>query len=584
MLKVFTPVPRFRERLLEELPDSLDRAIFSLLLVCLVLSLVKLLLVVPVHFQDESLRAFLSFSIFICILFCYVLFKKPKYLALMAKLGIIGMTIYVLVPLFFSADQLTFIGIQHMFIIIMMAFYCLNRRWGLVFSGLFFMVGLFYLLGVDRGQFTAYMVPQSYPFGIALSLILLNFIQIAYIHFLYNKALIQTVTESRALNVKLNKLVRTKSEFLSTMSHELRTPLNSLLGMAYLLADGEDQYKTKNLETLRFSAENLLTMINDILDYSKLSSDDAHLAAISFSVSNTVEQVTRGLQRHADEKSLRLSLQVQKEVRQTHFMGDPTRLTQILYNLIGNAIKFTSEGSVEVQVTLSKLEMDKAEVYFRIRDTGIGIDPAKLERIFEPFSQASNEINRTYGGTGLGLAIVRSLVNLHQGSLSLDSQPGRGTTCHLRIPYEIVGTDLSYNKRTNPESEIIYKRDYAHLRVLLAEDNPMSVLFMKQLLSKWGITPKVATDGEEVLRLIQEHECFDIILMDIRMPTLTGVEATEIIRSNEKTTGRHTYIIALTASVSGHTMDQWEKLGFDDYLSKPFWPNDLLEKIEQSFR
>lgn len=584
MFKVFTPVPRFRERLLEELPDSLDRVIFSLLLVCLVLSLVKLLLVVPVHFQDESLRAFLSFSIFICILFCYVLFKKPKYLALMAKLGLIGMAIYVLIILFFSDDHLTFIGIQHMFIIIMMAFYCLSRLWGLVFSGLFFLVGLFYLLGVDRGQFTAYMVPQSYPFGIALSIVLINFIQIAYIHFLYNKTLTKTVTDMRTLNLRLHKLVSAKSEFLSTMSHELRTPLNSLLGVAYLMADGENQNKSKNLETLRFSAEKLLAMINDILDYSKMSSDDAHLDSISFSISNTVEQVVRGLQDQADKKSLRLSINLQKEVKQKRFMGDSTRLTQILYNLIGNAIKFTSEGSVEVQVTLSKLEKDRAEIYFRISDSGIGIDPTKLEYIFEPFSQAPNEINRAYGGTGLGLAIVEKLVRLHQGTLSIESTLGQGTICHLRIPYQILGEEGTENGSANKSQELIHKRDYAHLRVLLAEDNPMSVMFMKQLLSKWGITPEVAINGEEVIRLIQEHEYFDVILMDIRMPTMTGVEATEIIRSNEKTTGRHTYIIALTASVSGHTMDQWEKLGFDDYLSKPFWPNDLLEKIEQSFR
>lgn len=502
----------------------------------------------------------------------------------MTKLGLIGLTIYVLVILFFSDDHLTFIGIQHMFIIIMMAFYCLSRFWGLVFSGLFFIVVLFYLLGVDRGQFTAYMMPQSYPFGIALSIVLINFIQIAYIHFLYNKTLTKTVSDMRSLNVRLHKLVSAKSEFLSTMSHELRTPLNSLLGVAYLLADGENENKSKNLETLRFSAEKLLAMINDILDYSKMSSDDAHLDSISFSISNTVEQVIRGLQDQADKKSLRLSVNLQKEVRQKRFMGDPTRLTQILYNLVGNAIKFTPAGSVDVQVTLTILEMDRAEIYFRISDSGIGIDPTKLEYLFEPFSQASNEINRAYGGTGLGLAIVEKLVRLHQGTLSIESTPGQGTICHLRIPYQVLGEERRENGSANQSQGLIHKRDYAYLRVLLAEDNPMSVMFMKQLLSKWGITPEVATDGQEVLRLIQEYGYFDIILMDIRMPTMTGVEATQIIRNKEKDTGRSTYIIALTASVSGHTMDQWEKLGFDDYLSKPFWPNDLLEKIEQSIR
>lgn len=572
----------FLKRWKRELPDSLDRVIFVLFVGSLALSLIKLLIAFPLYLDKPFIIPFVSVAIIFCFILFFILYQSPKKLLVLTKWGLIWMAAYILLIIFLSPDRMNFVSIQHMFIVIMLAFYGINRYWGIAFSGIFVITVMGYMFGIKSGQYNLTMFPESFPFYSAFFIVLFNFVQIIFIHFLYNRTLTNTVHDIRELNKQLEELVAAKSNFLSTMSHELRTPLNSVIGTAYLLIESDmDESQRKNIQNLRFSAESLLVLINDILDFSKMDSKYIQLESIPFYPSEIVENVFEGMQQKAVEKSLNMNLDIRPQLQNVKMIGDPARLTQIIFNILGNAIKFTSIGQVSVRLDMLQSNEQDVTLVVEVADTGIGIDSAIQDKIFEPFTQASTSTNRQFGGTGLGLAIVRHLVNLHKGKILLTSQLGQGTQFRLELPYKLHVGDLPLDLEKKRNQKLIQDKSFAGMKLLLAEDNQMSVLFMKQLLAKWDLAPEIAFDGDEAITYIKEGHQFDVILMDIHMPRVNGLEAVEFIRKWEQEHGGgKAHIIALTASVSDKIISELNSYGFDDYLGKPFNPNDLQHKLE----
>lgn len=573
-------------RILGGLPDSLDRVIFSLFMVNVVLTSVKLILAIPDFKGDPDAVIVMVIALLGYAVITGLLLLIPQRLFLWTKIGLLWMAIYPFAFVLASGDPVNLPILLHVWIVIMLAYYCIGRRWGLAFSIVYAASIVLYMWGVESGKYQQVLLFSTFTsFQVALSLVLISFGQLSFIHYLYNRARTKTMNEIRTLNEKLNKSLAAKSEFLSTMSHELRTPLNSLMGTAYLLVneDQNDLARKENLTALKRSAEHLLTLINNVLDFSVMDATSTRLEHVSFSAATVLTQSADVLKPKALEKGLKFRLHLDESAYKVELIGDPTRLRQIIFNLLDNAIRFTSSGSVDVDVRILPKSDTKVVLSARITDTGIGIDPQNMQAIFEPFSAFRNT---EFGGTGIGLTIVKHLMELHQGDISVDSQPGIGSTFHIFIPYDInkqvVINQISSSSGSVAASKTtIAKRNLSHLRLLLAEDNQMSVIFMKQLLKKWEIEPVIAIDGQQVVDLIQGGETFDIILMDIRMPKMTGLEATTFIREFERDSGHYTQIIALTASVTGETTRQLDAVGFDEYLSKPFAPNDLLHKLEK---
>src|SRR5690554_2230187 len=571
----------FLKNLKSELPDSLDQVIFILFVGSLAVSLIKLLIAFPLYLDNPFIIPIVSLAIVFCFVLFYILYKSPKHLLILTKWGLIWMAAYILLIIFLSPDRMNFVSIQHMFIVIMLAFYGINRFWGIAFSGVFVLTVMAYMFGIKVGKFNLTLFPESFPFYSSFIIVLLNFVQIVFIHFLYNRTLTNTVRDIRELNKQLEDLVSAKSNFLSTMSHELRTPLNSVIGTAYLLIESDmDESQRKNIQNLRFSAESLLVLINDILDFSKMDSKYIQLESIPFYPGEVIDNVFEGMQQKASEKSLNMFLDIKKPAQSIKVIGDPARLTQIIFNILGNAIKFTPIGKVSVGLDLVKQNEHDVMLIVEVEDTGIGIDPAMQDKIFEPFTQASTSTNRQFGGTGLGLTIVKHLVNLHKGEILLTSQLGQGTRFRLELPYKLHLGEMPIDLETKRNQKLIQDKSFAGMKLLLAEDNQMSVLFMKQLLAKWDLEPEIAFDGEEAIEFFRQGRQFDVILMDIHMPRVNGLEAVEFIRHWERENGGRAHIIALTASVSDKIISELNTYGFDDYLGKPFNPNDLQHKLE----
>ncbi len=361
-----------------------------------------------------------------------------------------------------------------------------------------------------------------------------------------------------------------KTEFLSTMSHELRTPLNGVIGITNLmLRDDDERIKLENLEILKFSAENLVTIVNDILDYNKIEEGKISFEHISFEMHKQLELAVSTYSAKARENKVELKLDIARDLPQ-NFKGDSTRLSQILNNLISNAVKFTQNGEVTVHVSCEKQNAQKTRVFFRVIDTGIGIPEKNLETIFDRFMQADNSTTRNYGGTGLGLAISKRLVNLQNGKMGVKSIEGKGSEFFFWIDYE----SSSETKYIAPATSD--KPNFSGIKVLLVEDNQINIMVANTLLEKWGAHVTIAKDGVEALECYHKSE-FDIVLMDIHMPRLDGFETTIRIRN---TNDDKTPILALTATVAPGIQERIREVGMNDYVLKPFQPDDLKEKMQ----
>jgi len=382
------------------------------------------------------------------------------------------------------------------------------------------------------------------------------------------------IDQLNAKEKKLKEALKIKENFLANMSHEIRTPMNAILGYTNLLQKRAlDEESTLYVSTIQRSGESLLSIINDILDLSKIEAGMMRIEEAPFSIREIVHSAETMFSNKTKEKGLLLKVNVEPTVPDT-LLGDATRLTQVLVNLMGNALKFTHTGEITLNVTSPENDKTNAEIRFEITDTGIGIEKEKLEKIFERFSQAEDSTTRKYGGTGLGLSIVKDIVSLQDGRLKIRSRPGEGTKVVFTIPYKIADTGYTplHNDKNNRPPKFS-----KNLKILLVEDNRINQDLMAHLFKEWNVEFSVTENGMEAIAILKK-ERFDIVLMDIQMPEMDGYTATREIRETLKL---DMPVIAMTA----HTMEgEREKClgyGMNEYISKPIREDELFKMISQ---
>lgn len=366
---------------------------------------------------------------------------------------------------------------------------------------------------------------------------------------------------------------RIKDEFLANMSHEIRTPMNAILGFTDLISHKVQGSEEKEyVYSIKMAGESLLNIINDILDLAKIESGMMTFESYPLDILGLLKSIDVLLRPKAREKNLELSFICEDDIPETVY-GDTTRLTQIIINLVGNAIKFTTNGSITVYANVINNAGDRTDIQFKVSDTGIGMTEDKLELIFDRFKQAEDYTTRKYGGSGLGLSIVKKLVEMQGGTISVNSKPGKGSQFIFSLPFKkfekITG---SGTKGDILKSE---QQDLSHIKILVAEDNELNIKLVTAIFKKYNIIPDIALNGKVAVEKLKNSH-YDILLLDMQMPEMNGYQTTSYIRGEMRS---NIPIIALTAHAMAGEKERCIQMGMNDYVSKPFDTEVLIKKI-----
>lgn len=391
----------------------------------------------------------------------------------------------------------------------------------------------------------------------------------------------QKKTENDLLNAKLEaeSSVRAKEQFLANMSHEIRTPMNAILGMSQLLADTRiSGAQKKYLNVIHDSSNNLLTIINDILDFSKINAGKIEIENVTFNLPQSLRDIKNSFSLRNANTNVKMIFSIDKHIPKL-VQGDSVRIKQILNNLLSNSFKFTTQGAIEVDIKLVGSNKSSTWIEFAIKDSGIGISPEALPNIFDKFTQANASITRSFGGTGLGLSIVKKLVQLMNGHIKIESELGKGTIVRVVLPLNTPENLKAPSDRSYANSKIYPRQEnLKNINILLVEDNKMNQMLALQYLKKQGAKVELSENGKEAYdKYITGN--FDIILMDLQMPVMGGLEATDLIRKSEKDKEVRTPILAMTAHALQGDRENCLSHGMDDYISKPIKLGELQHKI-----
>ncbi len=564
---------------LHTLPDSFARAKLRILFVILLFSILKAIVVVIVAvFADQQLqlnRAVAGIIVYIGLL--KLLLAYPQRLQLFGHVMLcLGLTM-IWSNILFYVHKANIPVLQFAFMTILGSFYLLGSRTAFIYSALA-------VLPIAIASFIEGFYIVSDPEQLASPgyeiLNVLNFITIIISHYFFHRAFTENIAEKEALNAELQqsiaaaeKLAEARQQFVSTMSHELRTPLNSVLGVTeLLLEDSKDQQQKHHLEILRYSTSDLLSLINNILDINKLEANKVQLESTPVNAYELATNLCSVLQLKAREKQLSLTVECDEQLKHLVLLTDPTRIAQVLYNLVGNAIRFTEKGSVKVSLGLLNRVNDSATIAFSISDTGIGIPAHLHDEIFQPFTQASKETTRKYGGTGLGLAIVKQVLEQFNSTINLQSSIGDGSVFSFTLQLSIAQQSIAANTEVNDADRGL------HLKILVAEDNEINQMVLQKQLERLQVNATVVSNGLQAYDAFIQHD-FDAILLDLDMPYQDGYETIKKMRELKDPVKSQAHIIAFTASVTEQEFIL--KSGFNDHLYKPVNMHDLKEKLQK---
>ena len=547
----------------------------------------SIVLLIIYCFQEPSILAYrISLLLLLLILGLIMVFRQVSW----KKVGhyfIFCLTCLVWSNMFLLQDGINIVTVQYVLIIISGGYYILGFRWGLVYSliNTLSVVVLFFIKHFTQiDLWIGNLSINFYEYSFAL---VFNFLLLIFIHHYFFRAFKKTSRKERILTAHLRKsllsaekMAEAKTNFLATMSHELRTPLNAVIGMTnVLLEDNPSTRQKENLEILSFSAENLMSTINNILSFNRLDAGMEQLEKASFRLDLLLSNVYGALKLRILNTDLAFELDMDDRIKGRLVMGDQIRLAQVFFNLVGNAIKFTTSGFVKIRAMVILADTAMLKIKFEIEDSGIGIPKIQQAQVFEPYFRAEHHSSDKFQGTGLGLSIARRLVDLHGGVLDFKSEQGRGTC----FSFELSFPELSQEVMTDDIMSEEFNTKIGHLRILIAEDNPVNVMVLQKTLTRWGLVADVAENGQLALDAVLA-KTYDLIFMDINMPVMSGFEASKQIRELRDPQKNRVCIIALTASI-GMSLEEHPELRYlDDFLLKPFSVEQLKAKLEQSAR